>query len=652
MKIAVWPSVETFGELEPAEGEWLHTNGAGAYAMSTLALMHTRRFHGLLVAALNPPLERHVILSHVETTVEVGGRAYNLSAHQFPDIAPTLGYRWLEQFAQDPLPRWTYRLGKGRLERTLALVRGRNAVVITYVWRGKTPARLTIKPLLPMRPIHELCREQASVAQKVTLRRDEVWVQPISEMPRVVFGHHGVFMGSPDWWRRFEYPEDRRRDVHYQEDLWTPGTFEFVLEPNKPCFLTASSGDPLGVDACTAMAEARQALLALDPGEDRPIEVRALSIAAEQFRVPASERPGVIAGYPWLGMRSRDTLISLPGLYLAQGLVEQSKDVLRSLMNDRIDDLLATHTAEPDGEEPQECVDSSLWFLEAVRQLCRRIPHDDPFVRDEAYPVMCAIFRRVRRYPGKLVWLDERGLVVHRSDRGPLTWMDSRSRGEWVTPRHGLAVEMQALWSRGCDTLSMLAVALGDHAMAGEAGAARDRTRDAFRSMFWCYDTNYPYDCLNEIDGTQDRAIRPNAIIALSLDPALFDSWQAAAIIAMARARLLTPAGLRTLVPENPGYIGHYEGGMDQRRAAYHQGVVWGYLLGPLARAALHANPDDPHLKEEICGWLRDAMQYGPVLGQITQVASGEQPHQAGGCPAQAWSVAELLRTFRMELGL
>ena len=234
MRIEVWPRVETHGELEPAEGEWLHTNGAGAYAMSTLALMHTRRFHGLLVAALDPPLNRYVIVSHADTAVKVGRRVYKLATHQFPDIAPTPGYRLLEEFAQDPLPRWTYRLSGSRLERTLALVRGRNAMVVSYTWHGKSPIRLTLRPLLPMRRIHELCTEEAGVVQKVTLRPSQVSVRPMGELPEVVFGHDGLFVGSPDWWRRFEYPEDRRRDVQYQEDLWTPGTFEMTLEPGRP----------------------------------------------------------------------------------------------------------------------------------------------------------------------------------------------------------------------------------------------------------------------------------------------------------------------------------------------------------------------------------------------------------------------------------
>ncbi len=649
MKVEVWPRVETHGELEPAEGEWLHTNGAGAYAMSTLALMHTRRYHGLLVASLEPPLKRYVIVSHGETTVEVGKRVYKLSTHQFPDIAPTPGYRLLEQFAQDPLPRWTYRLGKHKLERTLALVRGQNSVVIQYVWRGKSPATLFVRPLLPMRPIDELCTETAGVAQKVTLRQSQVWVQPMRNLPAVVFQHDGMFMGSPDWWRRFEYPEDRRRSVNYQEDLWTPGTFEVTLEPEVPRYVTASLEAPLATNPQEAIEHSRQTLLTLDPGPERPLEVRALSIAAEQFRVPSCKRPAVIAGYPWLGVRSRDTLVCLPGLYLVNGLVGEAIDVLRTTMASRKDGLLTTHMFETKTEPEQPCVDSSLWLFEAVRQL-RKHEEATQFINDGALPVLTQIFDRVHRSPEELVWLTDEGLIVHGSEQAPPSWMDSRVKGTWVTPRRGLAVEIQALWSRGCDTLHRIAAQLGDWDLAERARLARDRAREAFRSRFWCPETNHPYDYISELDGSCDPAIRPNALIALSVDPELFEPWQASAILARAKEKLLTPRGLRTLAPGQAGYIGYYEGGMQQRRAAYHQGVVWGYLLGALARAALRENPDDFEVQMDVRGWLTTAMQNGPVLGQIAQVASGDYPHQAGGCPAQAWSVAELLRTFVSEL--
>lgn len=652
MRVAVWPSIDTQGELELAEAEWLHTNGAGAYAMSTLALMHTRRFHGLFVAALNPPLERYVVVSHGETTVDVGKRIYRLSTHQFPDIAPTPGFRLLESFAQDPLPRWSYRLGKHRLDRRLALVRGRNALVLEYTWFGKSPVKLSVRPLMPMRPIHSLRSEQAGVAQKASMRRGEVYVQPLPALPKVVFGHAGTFVGSPDWWRRFEYSEDRKRAVHYQEDMWTPGIFELTLEPEVPSYMSVTLGGSLGDEPSVLMEQTCKALLDFDPGSERPLAVRVLSVAAEQFRAPLCARPSVIAGYPWLGVHTRDSLVSLPGLYLVKGRIEEAKDVLRTTLANRVDGLLGTHLAEPDAPEVLPCVDSSLWAFEAVRQLQAKSEPSDRFALDEMYPILKSIFERIIHSERSVAWLSDNGLLAQRSAREPLTWMDSRVRGEFVTPRSGYAIELQALWSRACDTLHLLAKAEGDSALAERTLAARDRVRLASRQNFWCQETRYPYDCIDEVDGSKDASVRPNAVIALSLEPELFEAWQAESIVSKARERLLTTAGLRTLETSDPKYKGYYEGGMEERRAAYHQGAIWGYLLGALARAALRLDPNDFELQMDARDWVQRAMENGRVIGQIAQVASGDEPHEAGGCPAQAWTVAELLRTLEEDLGL
>jgi predicted glycogen debranching enzyme len=204
-----WPAVSVEGELERAESEWLAANNLGAYSMSTVALMHTRRQHGLLVSHLAEDFRRHVVLSHLEMTLEVAGRTHKLSTHQFPNMAPTLGYRALENFTQDPLPRWVYRFPSGTIERTVSLVHDRQAVIVALTWSGKEKARLSLRPLMPMRPADELTYEHGGMLQKVTLKPGEVEVQPVAHLPPVVFGHNGVFMGYPDWWRKFEYLDDR-----------------------------------------------------------------------------------------------------------------------------------------------------------------------------------------------------------------------------------------------------------------------------------------------------------------------------------------------------------------------------------------------------------------------------------------------------------
>ena len=656
---SAWTRVETKGALEPAEREWLHTNGAGAYAMSTLALMHTRRYHGLLVASLDPPLRRYVIVSQLDTVVSVGRRIYRLATHQFPGVAATPGYRLLESFAQDPIPRWAFRLGRSLFECRLCLARGENATVMAYSWQGQRRARISVKPLFAMRPMHDVIHEHGGMIQTVSMRHGEVEIQPIPELPSVVFGHSGVFMGSPDWWRRFEYPVDRNRGVTHQEDLWTPGTFEIDLEPGQTQYLVFGLSRLPKLTARDCMAEVCQQLEALDPGDGRSLAERRLSIAAEQFRADLGPRPSIIAGYPWLDVGTRDALISLPGLYLVGGRIEGAKRVLRTLLETRADGLLSRGIGEAGSISPQVTADASLWLFDATQHLLAETGPDDAFVRGELYPALQRIFEQLCAGPSaagsRPVWQTSDGLLATASDvAAPLTWMDSRADGVAVTPRGGVAVEFQGLWGRACLTLAQLSAHYGDAALHERAQSALAQLRHSFARRFWCTETRYPFDCISVDEAGpsafRDPSIRPNVLLALVLDPELFARWQAVAIIERVRERLLTPMGVRTLEPRHPDYRGDFRGPMHERRAAYHQGTSWVFLLGFFARAAFALDPNDFELQIELRQAIERLLDASPVLGQIAQVASGDPPHHLGGCPAQAWSVAELLRSLHQVL--
>jgi predicted glycogen debranching enzyme len=651
-----WPRIVIAGELERAEREWLHTNGAGAFAMSTVALMHTRRQHGVLVAALDPPLGRHVILSHAESSVSVGDRTYRLSTHQFPDVAPTHGYRLLWEFRQDPIPRWIFKLGKSVFERTLCLVRGKNAVILGYTWKGRGTARLSVMPLLPLRPLHELAREHGAMAQTVVLRPGAVEIQPLPSLPPIIFGHPGVFMGSPDWWRRFEYPDDQLRYTDHQEDMWTPGTFELTLEPGVTRHLvcavsTLPQGNPEDhVDF------ARAHLLAQDPGGDHDPVVRALSVSADAYCADDCARPAIIAGYPWHEAFTRDALIALPGLYLARDRIEAAERVLETLLVEQRAGLLPDRLPW-DGHRGQRSPDATLWLFHAVAELIERAGGDRPWLHAVLYPALRRAFvrlRGLRAHGPSLVWTTEAGLLATSAPDRPLTWMDAQLGAWLVTPRRGLAVEHQALWVRACDVSHALAAARADQAFAAAAENAARRARTAFRARFWCNETAYPFDCLSEqsdtADAWADPSVRPNAVIAAALVPDLFEPWQLASIVDRARKELVTARGLRSLSPDDRGYRGHYEGSHEEREGSYHQGTVWTFLLGAYARAVLRVAPHDFERSSELEALIRDAADGGPVLGHVVQIADGEEPHRVRGCPAQAWSVAELLRALMVDL--
>ncbi len=648
-----WPVVETYGELNATE--WIHTNGAGAYAMSTVPMMHTRRYHGMLVAPLVPPLGRYVMLSHVELTLHANGKQHRLSTHQFPGLAPTPGYRLLRRFALDPIPHWSYRIGDQAFERDLCLARRRNICIMRFTWHGEEPATLYLRPLIPLRSIHELMHEHGAMVQRVALRQREVEIQPNVDLPPLCFRHSGVFVGSPDWWRRFEYLEDRTRSAEFQEDMWTPGTFELVLLPGRPQFLVTAVGALPEESAKDIVDETCAELRQLDIGASRPDSVRHLTIAAEAFRVESPRLAGIIAGYPWYGVHFVPALASIAGLCLVPKHIDFAKRALGGMIRLQHVGLLPELVTEVAHARGPCSPTATLFLFDAVSALVDKVSEADDFVRNAAYPALVRAFVRLRsKRLRRLVWITNEGLLANGTDDRPLTWMNGQV-GNWVvTPRRGVAVELQAFWTRGCETLERLAVAYGDAHLAEQAHLTCQVARSAFRKRFWCADSDYPFDCVSEerdIDGAwADATIRPNALIALAIDPKLFDSWQAEAILAKVQHDLLTPRGIRTLAAQDGMYQGYHEGGLEEREGSAHQGTAWPHLLGYYVRAHVHQAPDDEELRRELRDLLEGVLADPLALLQVPEMADGDPPNQFRACPASAWAVAELLRATVEDL--
>lgn len=644
----LWPTVAIGGNFEATEPEWLITNDQGAYAMSTLALMHTRRQHGLLVTHLGTDFRRHVVLSHLEMTLEVGSRSYLLSTHQFPGVAPTPGYRSLETFAQDPLPRWVYRVPAGKVERTVSLVRGHRAVVVALTWSGKEPVRLSLRPLLPMRPADSLCREHGAVLQKVVLRSGEVEVQPVPDLPAVVFRHSGVFMGSPDWWRKFEYLDDRGRYLDFQEDMWSPGLFELTLQPRQTQYLLTFVGRPPEGHPEDWIMEAAQHALSCDPGQDHLPHVRALSVSAETFVLGEGE--AIVAGYPWLDVWSRDWLLALPGTFLVRNQLERAKRSLRLLVAQLTDGFLPQRvTAMADQRAP--CVDASLWLFSVVRRVVQvDAAQPDVSFLEQLFPTLDQIFTRISQGAPTTAWLTKDGLLENAGPH-PLTWMDACEEDQEFTPRRGVAVELQALWYSAALSFAEMCELLGKSERAEQAREFADRAAAAFQTRFWCSLTDFPFDCVSGDQETEssweDPTIRPNALIALAVAPELFEPWQRREILVRVDELLLTPRGIRTLDPRAPYYMGHAGGTIEERRAASHQGTAWPHLLLYYVRATLHEHPEE---EERLLKLIQGVFERVRALGHVAQNADGDSPHRFRGSPAYAAATALLLEALVVDL--
>lgn len=686
-----WIHVDVGGELERARAEWLHTNGAGGYASSTLAGMHTRRYHGLLVAALDPPRSRHVLLSHVDTIVTVSdnnGRpaaTWEIAKHQFPGVDPRATPLHLVRFDQDPLPRWTYRVAGGELEVLLALVRGANAVVLRYRWRGPDPRMvgkssahgrngsgkpasdrimLSLRPLLAMRNFHHTAHEHGGMQNRIELRPlaadgqgTEVSVQPVRALPKLVFRSAGRFVGTPDWWRRFEYLVEHDRGLDFEEDLWTPGVFEVSLDAGAETFLTVGCDAAVPGEPTVHIEAAAAELAAQDPGRDKSPLHRRLSVAAEAFRADRAKKPGILAGYPWFEVWGRDTLIALPGLYLVTGRVDGAVRILREMFAVMKDGLVPNRIPDA-GEAPEfHTADATLWLFEACRLVSEQLGERHELVAREMVPALRDAFEAALIGTRNAIHVTSEGMFAAGVPGDSLTWMDARVDGKPITSRCGCPVELTALWAKGCETLAHLARASGEKQLAADADAAAERARAAFAARFWCEATGFPYDVVSERaagDGSfADPAIRPNAVVALAVDPACFSRERAAAVVARSTELLLTPAGLRTLAPTDPAYKGRYEGGVASRDGAYHQGTVWPWLLGFHVRAALRAaatRAEREACVADLSRLVHQAAANALAVGQVPEIADGDPPHRPAGCFAQAWSVAELLRAAAWDL--
>lgn len=556
--------------------EWLETNGTGAFAMGTVSGANSRRYHGYLVADAGST-GRQVWLA--KTDEQVNG--VPLGANQFPSVLHPEGYRHSAGFALDPNPRWTYEAAGVRLTKSLYLVPGRNIAVVEYA--ANAPCQLAVRPFLACRDYHSLGRSRQA---------------PTGCNLHAITG---TLVEQPDWWRDFEYLVELDRGFDFREDLYTPGRYLFQLEPGRPAALVATLEPDLALDL--------DAWRATRTGRGRD--------AARDFDARRPDgQPTLIAGYPWFTDWGRDTMIALPGLLIGRGELKTARAIIDSFLAHLHQGLIPNRFPDR-GETPEyNSVDATLWLVAAIVELTAA---GGPIAG--LRPKVAEIVGWLRRGTLYDIHVDPHdGLLSAGSPTTNLTWMDARVDGVPVTPRHGKAVEINALW------LNALAY-LDDPALAATTGA--------FQAKFW----NGRY--LSDVVG--DDTLRPNQVFALSLPYLCVTQSQGEKILEVIESDLLTPVGLRTLSPSDPRYVGRYAGGPAVRDAAYHQGTVWPWLLGSFLLACLRLRPDSrPAVAAQAARWRLETGS--SCLGHVAEIYDGDAPHRPVGAPAQAWSLSELLR--------
>jgi len=629
--------------------EWLETNALGGFASSTLAGLNTRRYHALLVAATKPPLGRLVLLSKLEETLVVDGARFDLSTNEYADVIHPQGYKLLTGFRLDPFPVFTYEVDGIEIEKTVFMVHGENSTVIEYrVGRGNKAAadlRLELAPLIAFRDYHATTQENPALDAAVRKERGLASVAPYAGLPELYFGHDaGELSVTGYWYRNFHYRAERERGLDFAEDLFNPFVLKFDLGQRARATVIASTQPRDASQAGElrgAEIERRKKIVAVASGSDDL--VRTLVAAAGHYIVARGEQKTVIAGYPWFSDWGRDTMIALPGLTLATGRYDVARSILLTFAASADQGMLPNRFPDA-GEAPEfNTVDATLWFFQAVHAYLA-YTGDLDFVRENLNGVLASIIEWHARGTRHGIKLESSGLLNSGAPGVQLTWMDAKI-GDWVvTPRQGKPVEIQALWYNALRVMENLSLRFGDHSSRERFGNMAAMVKRSFNRLFWNEARGCLYDVVN--GGTPDASIRPNQIFAVSLPYTMLPLERARAVVEVVQRELLTPYGLRTLSPADSRYVPHFRGDARSRDSAYHQGSVWPWLLGPFITAYVKIADDAGAARRQAAVWLEPLRRHlsEAGLGHVSEIFDAEPPYTPGGCFAQAWSVAELLR--------
>lgn len=635
--------------------EWLETNGRGGYASGTVAGANTRRYHALLLVARHPPVDRVVLVNHLEEWIGAGEHSFPISTNLYRGAVHPDGYRYCEGFSQDPWPTWRFGTHGIQVERELFCPQGRDMVVIRWrlVGQGPSDIILRVRPMLSCRDYHATHHENAELHSHATLEEGHVIWQPYESLPSVHAFHNGRYEHGPDWYRDVQYRIEQERGLDPIEDWWSPGEWQFPLVPGSAAELVLTTEDLSSVDVEQLMDQERrrrEGRLQAVPTDD-PL-TRRLWSATDTYLVKRGDRQTVIAGYPWFTDWGRDSFVALPGLCLVTGRYDIARQVIEAFAS-QISQGMVPNRFPDGGERPEyNTIDASLWFVHAVGRYLH-YSRDLAGVRHRAWPAIKQILDGYRHGTRYGIRMDDDGMIMSGTDGAQLTWMDVKI-GDWVvTPRQGKPVEVQALWVRALAVAMELATQFGEPDYAVRCRQDRQRAIESFRARFWYQTGGYLFDVVDGQSGN-DASLRPNQIYALALDDELVPDSQARKILELMKERLLTPVGLRTLAPEDIRFRATYQGTVSERDAAYHQGTVWPFLLGPFVTAWVKIYGARASVRAEARAFLNGLLSHleEVCLGQVSEIFDGQTPHAPRGCCAQAWSVAEPLRALIEDIGV
>jgi predicted glycogen debranching enzyme len=651
-------------------------NGRGGYSMATVNQMLTRRYHGLLVAATEPPITRYVLLAKLDVTAVVDGLTYELATNDYPETVHPQGYRLIESFRADPYPTWRFRAGSCVIEQTLCMGANEDTTFIRFrIVEGSGSVQLTVRPLCTSRHFHHLAHYQDLGPPTVEVGDQQIDLQWSQGRPGYRLSHNGTFKSRPDWYYQFVLSAEAARGYDSTEDLFMPGLILKTLTTGESTGLVIAATTqkatwnawPFAFESAAARAETAEH--ATGAGDAL---AESLSRATTDYIVArGTDQKSVIAGYPWFGDWGRDTFISLPGLCLVTGRFAEARGILQTFAK-FVDRGMIPNRFPDYGEAPAyDTADATLWFVHAMDRYAA-YTGDWALIEKELFPVVCDILEAHEAGTRHGIHLCDDGLLAAGGHGYALTWMDAKLPDYAVTPRIGKPVEINALWFNALQIASAFADRVGDAKRSARWRQLASKARTSFNARFWNgrhdqvgsgdgQTSNHlkpgapaPTGCLFDVvdvdgqHGVNDGSIRPNQLLAISLTHAVLDSARWRAVVDVCERDLLTPIGLRTLAMSDPAYRGRYEGSQASRDSAYHQGTVWPWMLGPFVAAYVKAGDGSAATRSAARRFLAglEAHLCAAGIGGVSEVADGDHPHRPDGCPWQAWSVAEPLRAL------
>ena len=623
--------------------EWIETNGLGGYASGTFSGAHSRRYHGLLVVATQPPVGRMSLLSKLDETIVTDKDKYELGTNQYPGALHPRGYSFLKKIERELSPVFYYKAESIEIKKTIAAIHGEHTTVILYeVLEGPSAFELELLPLYASRDFHSLTRANDYISQQYLFDEGVFRTLNYQGCPELFISvPRAKFTESQGWYYNFEYSVEQERGLEYKEDLYTHGKFSVELKKGDKLGIIVSTEDPTGRDAFKLFEKEMKRRVKITHAVPESESLKRLALAAEQFIVKRGKFNSIIAGYHWFADWGRDTMIALPGLCLATGRHDEAKRILLQFSKTISQGMLPNRFPDR-GEVPEyNTIDATLWFFVAIYHYYQHT-RDKVFMK-QLLPALKDIVEWHYKGTRYNIRVDEKDELLYGGKVGvQLTWMDAKV-GDWVvTPRRGKAVEINALWYNALCIMGMLCEETNNIAEGKIYRTRASKVLKSFNELFWNENQNSLYDYIDSENKNDD--LRPNQMYAISLPFPLLDKDRATKIFTTVTTHLFTPKGLRSLSPGHIDYKPVYKGDIWCRDGCYHRGAVWSYLMGAYIDALVYVHEEEGKkaavtIVNEFLEHLNEA-----GVGTISEIFDGEFPHTPRGCIAQAWGVGEILR--------